>query len=267
MKKVKQIGIGLLVVLLLGGAVWGYLAFQNWTIRFSSELDRFFGEGNWECVSMEEKTSRMYTEYYRSRDTGLSEEVPGSYKNWDILFTTADGAPEIWTITNHTLKINHDKYGFLSSKRYSAKQALILEFMDISHGLVCDELHTELFRQSLSEHEADCMEIVMMYHGGNPKPDFYDALWKEAWFNITDATVTEYLTTELYDFYLYIRVHDYKFEKLTDEEKARVQKSLQEAEQTLLERYGKNASFEIYFGENQGAEHVEYVEGIKIEKE
>lgn len=263
MKRLKQFLITLVVIGVVAGAVCGYLAFQNWSIRFSSALDQFFGEGNWECVSEESKTSRMYTEYYRSRDTRLSEEVPGSYKNWDIMFTKKNGEPEIWTITNHTWKINNDKYGFLSAKRYSAKQALVLELMDISHGLVCDELHMELFQGQLSEQEADCIEIDMMYHGGNPKPKFYDKLWKEEWFNSTDATVAGYLTTELYDFYLYIRVHNYKLEKLTDEEKANVLAGLQKAEQTLLERYGNYASFEIYFGEEQGEEHVEYVDGVK----
>lgn len=263
MKKVKQFLITLVVIGVVAGGICGYLAFQNWTVRFASELDRFFGEGNWECVSEESKTSRMYTEYYRSRDTGLSEEVPGSYKNWDLMFTKKNGEPEIWTITNHTWKINNDKYGFLSSKRYSAKQALVLELMDISHGLVCDELYTELISGQLTESEADAVQMIMTYEGGNPEPEFYDKLWKEVWFNSTDATVADYLTSELHDFYLYIRVYDYKLEKLADEEKANVLACLQKVEQTLLERYGNFASFEMYFGEEQGEERVEYVDGVK----
>ena len=133
MKKVKQILIFLVVLGVIAGAVFAYLSFQNWTVRFASELDRFFGKGNWECIDEESKTSHMYTEYHHSSSSVYSEETPGRYKNWDILFTKADGTSEVWTITNHTLKINHSKRWLLSPKRYSAKQALVLELMDISH--------------------------------------------------------------------------------------------------------------------------------------
>jgi len=263
MKKVKQFLISVVIIGLIVGAVSAYLAFRNWTIRFSSELDRFFGEGNWECTKEEENTSRMYTEYYHSRDALYSEKVPGRYKNWDIMFTKKNGEPEIWTITNHTWKINNDKYGFLSSKRYSAKQAFILELLDISQGLVCDELYSEMIQKKLSEQEADAIQIIMMHHGGNPKPEFYDKLWKEDWFNSTDATVADYLRTELHEFYLYIRVHDYKLEKLTEAEKNNVHRCLLEVEAELQKRYDAHASFEIYFGKEQGEEHVEYVNGVK----
>ncbi len=62
---------------------------------------------------------------------------------------------------------------------------------------------------------------------------------------------------------MYIRVHDYKLKKLTEDEQASVQECLQKAEQTLVERYGIYTSFEIYFGEEQGVERVEYVDGVK----
>ena len=265
MKKVKQCFIVLVVIGVIAGAVAAYLAFQNWTVRFASELDRFFGAGNWECVDEESKISHMYTEYHHSSDSLYSGEEPGSYKNWDIFFTKADGSSEIWTITNHTLKINHDKRGIFSSKRYSAKQALVLELMDISHGLVCDVLHKELIASQLTETEAESVQIIMSYHGGNPKPKFYDKLWAEEWFNSTDATAEDYLKSELHDFYLYIRVLDYKLEKLTEEEKVNVHNCLLAVEKELQVRYGEYASFDIYFGKEQGVEHVEYVDGVKID--
>jgi len=263
MKKIKQILGWLVVIVLVAGAIFAYFAFQNWTIRFSSKLDRFFGKGNWECVSQETNASRMFKEYHYSSDSLYSGETQGYYKNWDILFTKEDGSPETWTITNHTWKINNEKYGFPNSKRYSAKQALILELMDISCGLVCEELYEELIQGYLSEQEADSIQVLMSYHGGNPKPRFYNKLWKQEWFNSTDATVEDYLTTELHEFYLYVRVHDYKVEKLTDEEKVNVQARLHEMEQILLERYGEYASFEIYFGKDQEEKRVEYVDGVK----
>ena len=32
--------------------------FVSWPLRFQRELDRFFGEGAWQCISQEEKESR-----------------------------------------------------------------------------------------------------------------------------------------------------------------------------------------------------------------
>ncbi len=67
--------------------------------------------------------------------TWSSEEIPGKFHEWDIAFTNRDGDTEVWTISDHTMKINHDKYWLLSADRYSAKQAFGQELMDISFSM------------------------------------------------------------------------------------------------------------------------------------
>ena len=50
MKKVKRILIIAVLLAVAAGIIAGVYAFRNWPIRFRSELDRFFGEGNWESI-------------------------------------------------------------------------------------------------------------------------------------------------------------------------------------------------------------------------
>lgn len=263
MKKGKTIGIIVVIVLLIIGAVALYFASQNWTIRFKSELDDFFGEGNWECIDEETKESLIYTEYISVRDNpSMSGDVPGKYKNWYIKFENRDDETEVWYITNHVLKINHDKYSFFSGKRYSNKQALTLELMDVSFGMISDEAYQDIVLSVLPEEEAECLEVTMTYEGGNPKPDFYDALAEEPWFTVNAVTAEEFLAYDQHDFYLYIRAHDYRLEKLTEEQQEHVLESMDAMVEALLDQYGENASFEIYLdGENK----VEYRDGEKVE--
>lgn len=259
MKKAKKLGVGIgvvLVVIILGGVYW-FLG--GWTIRYNSELDDFFGEGNWEVISEEIKKDRKdftMRENLFGDTTGAKKEV-GFYRDWYIQFENKDGEEEIWKISNHTYVHNHKKYGFFNSKRYSGKNALTLELMEISFAVVEDEVYEDIIKQGLTDEEAQCIYVNMSYQGGNPSPSFYDDLIEEDWFNIEDISAKNYLATDLYDFYLHIGVHDYKMEQLSEEEQDNVKDSLDNIAERLLEAYGDNASFEIRY---DGYE-VEYVDG------
>ena len=99
----------------------------------------------------------------------------------------------------------------------------------------------------------------MSYHNGNPPRSFYDDLAEQEWFNVEGVTAENYLATDLYDFYLYIGVHEYKMENLSEEERENVEDSLDDIEERLLDEFGDNASFEIHYNDFD----VEYVDGEK----
>ena len=261
----KNVLSTLVIILIIVGIVIVFVQLSNWPIRFSSELDKFFGKGNWLCIGQETNTSRIYEEYNMFGDPLYNDSTPGKYINWCIRFADKNGEEVDRIISDHTYRINKSKYSLLSGKRYSMKQVLMLELMHISFELVSKELCNELFSNSLSEQEADCIQIALSYHGGNPKSKFFNHLCGESWFTVADATVENYLECELHDFYILIRVHDYLFKKLTNEQKERVQVRLKEVEDILLDRYGKYASFEIYFGEESGLKSVEYLDGVLLE--
>ena len=148
-----------------------------------------------------------------------------------------------------------------SSKRYSKKQALVLELMDISFGLASDELLNDVIKEKiLPENIADCLIVSISYNGGNPKPKFYDDLFQQSWFNINDVSVERYLTCDLYDFYIRILAHDYKVKKLTEQEQQILLNSMETFETNLVQKYGKAASYSIYFDKDH---HVEYIAGNK----
>lgn len=262
MKKVKAAVIGIIVLVCIAGIAYlstTYLGNSSWPKRFDAELDQFFGPGNWQQLSSESKQSRMYTRT-TTDSTGNSQNIPGSYKNWLIGFTDRHGEEAACQITNHTLKINHDKYWLLSPKRYSSRQALILELMDVALSVVEDEIYNDVLCAALTQREAACLAVTMSYHGGNPEPDFYDALWKEPWFTVNAVTAGDFLACGLHDFYLRIFIYDYRFQQLTAEEQQHVLDSFAPLQDLLLEQYGNNASFELYFSAEQ---QVEYVDGIR----
>ncbi len=250
MKKVKQIGFYLgLLFLITGVFSLGWL-WDNWTIRYSTQLDRFFGEGNWEVVSEDVHQSNMYTvRVGRHYKYGQTKEAPALYREWNILCKNTKGQKEVWKISNHAYKINNAEYGIFSSKRYKAGQALTLELMDISFALVEEEVHNEIVKAGLTEEEANCIYVDMAYHGGNPKGSFYDKLARESWFTLDGVTAENYLASDLYEFYLLFRIHDYRLEQLSEQEQQNVVNSLTDIEKRMLEKYGDQASFEILYGD------------------
>ena len=149
--------------------------------------------------------------------------------------------------------------GIGNPKRYSGKQALTLELMDISFAVIEEEIYSEMMKAGLTEAEVECFNADISYHDGNPKPSFYSKLAKQSWFTIDGVTAENYLSTDLYDFYLDIKVYDYKFETLSEQEQEKVRNCLEKIEEHLLEKYGDNASFEIYCGDYD----VEYIDGVK----
>lgn len=261
MKRAKQIGVSLIVIIFIAGIFVVYWLLGNWTIRYRSELNRFFGKGSWKVISEDVKRSRMYTVRDNSswKSYGQSERKAGFYREWNILCTNENGEEEVWKVSNHTYKINNDRYRIFSPKRYKAKQALTLELMEISFAVIEEEVHNEIVKEELTEEEAHCIYVNMSYHGGNPQRSFYDKLAKESWFTIDGATAENYLASELYDFYLLVRIHDYRLEQLSEQKQENVINSLENIEKRLLEKYGNHASFEILHDEYK----VEYVDGVK----
>lgn len=262
MKVLKKLIIVIIPILLIAG----YFTFKNinsdWTKKFSDEFDIFFGKGNWESVSEETKESIIYDEYIVVHSAPyLSHSVPGKFNEWNITYMNADNKREMAIISDHTFRINNDKYFIFSNKRYSAKQALTLEFMNISFSICGDEVMKESISPYLSEKEMEALTVDISYNGGNPKPEFYDDLIKEDWFNVKDVSANDYLNYDKHEFYIYIRSYDYKLNKLTDKEKQHLFDSMEKIEKDLLKKYGKNASFEIYIDKNY---KVEYKDGVKI---
>lgn len=260
MKKAKQIGFIIVIIFFIAGIFGVYWLLSNWPIMYKSELDQFFGKENWEVISEDVKQSRVYT--VRDNFSGNSygqRRRAGLYRDWDILCKNGNGEEEVWTVSNHVYKINNERYGLFSSKRYKARQALTLELMEISFAVIEEEVHNEIIKEDLTEEEAHCIYVDMFYHGGNPPRSFYDKLARESWFTIEGVTADNYLASELYDFYLLIRIHDYRLGELSEQGQENVVNSLESIEKRLLEKYGDHASFEIYYDEYQ----VEYVDGVK----
>ncbi|MCD8321515.1 MAG: hypothetical protein LUC89_01335 [Oscillospiraceae bacterium] len=244
---------GVIVVIAVVIAVVIYFMSGLWPIRFKNELDAFFGEGNWEKISSETNTSMMYTVHHYTSDGLYNYDSDGTYTKWYILFTR-DDEEEIWTISNHTYKINHSKYSILSADRYSAKQALVQQLMDISCEVAAEKVQYDLLSEILNEEQIESLRVSISYRNGNPSPTFYNRLFKQDWFNVENSTAENYLKTDLYEFYIDILAYDYKFNQLSDEDQADLLNSLDEIEQLLLDTYGEYAAYEIYLGEGYSAE-------------
>lgn len=255
MSKVKKILIIFIAAVIVGAGIFTYFYMQNWTWRFKSELDNFFGEGNWECLSSQTNESKMYSVYRRSSTGYGSEETPGTYHEWSIAFENRDSQTEVWDISDHTMKINHDKNWLLSSKRYSAKQALTLELMDLSFSAAADEICKDVLGDILSENQIKSISVYISYRGGNPEPSMYDKLIKESWFTANTVTAYDYLSSDLHDFYIRIQGYDYKMEKLSEEEYTDLLGSLGEIEDKLKQTYGEYADYEIYLTDGYECEY------------
>lgn len=257
--KHKGILISLLIVIIV--IIFVFLLFsRNWPLRFKKEFDNFFGEKNWNIVDKKTKDTHLYQETTYSKDFP-DVKIDGVYKKWSVKFNK-DTQEYTYEISDLTYNVNHRKYDIFNlSKLYSKKQALILEFMNISMDIASDKLYNEVIKTNLSENQSNCFSVKISYHNGNPPPHFYNKLVNESWFNIQDSDVSHYLETDLYEFYIKIRVHDYKFNKLSNEEKQEVYDKVEIIEKELLDKYKDNASFEIWVD----SEHIiEYKNGVKI---
>lgn len=257
MSKIKKLVIIIAVVTVAVIAVCLYFfrqGKQDWPVRFQSELDDFFGKGNWECISDETKESRMYTVHIIGCDPRLDEDRPGDYHNWNISFTNRDGKEEIWTLTDHATKINQSKNEIFSSVRFTEKQGFIQQLMQISFIVAGEEVKQEILQKILSEQEIACLEVDISYRNGNPPPEMYDELITQPWFTAKKVTAAQYLASDLHDFYILIRAHDYRVKKLTENERRHLLDSLGQVEKSLRDTYGKYADYEIYFDETHKAQ-------------
>ena len=191
----------------------------------------------------------------RSANSALSGDRPGSFHEWDIAFTNRSGETEIWTISDHTMRINQDKYWIFSPERYSARQALTLELMDLSCYMAGEQVLDEILRDILPEREADCIDVYITYRNGNPPPSMYSRQRRQPWFNVDQISASEYLKTDLYDFYIRVLAYNYRVEKLSQEEQEHLFGSLAEIEKALQEAFGAYADYDIYLGEGYTAEY------------
>ncbi len=253
---INKISLIIFALLIIISTIVLYFRMNNWTARFDSELDQFFGKGNWVCVDSETKESIIYTKTYSSRHFPYSETVKGKFTVWDIKYTNGDENDSLYRITDHAMRINHDEYMFLQSEYLSAKQAFAMELMDITHQIAADEIWKNTIIPVVGTELAECIDVEIMYNDGNPEPDFYDELWNKPWFTAEKATAENYLATELYDFYIYIRVYDYKAEKLSEEQYNTLMNSYNAIIKAMCERFGENADFEIYFSRELNAKYV-----------
>ena len=260
MKKAKQIGFGIVMILFMVGIFCMYWLLDNWPIRYKAELNRFFGKGNWKVISDDVKYNRVHiARKSLLGDSSRERRRIGLYRDWNILCENENGEEEIWEVSNGVYMANHKRYGLLNPKRFKGKQALTLELMDLSFVVIGEAVHNEIVKEGLTEEESHCIDVEVSYHGGNPPRSFYDKLARESWFTLDGVTAENYLASDLYDFYLVIRIHGYRLEQLSEQEQENVVNNLENIEKRLLEKYGDNASFEIICDKYS----VEYVDGVK----
>lgn len=262
MKKIKNILFAILAVIII--AILGYLAYTylgcgNWPVRFSSELDRYYGKGNWECISTENERSRTYSVYESSRDHLHDDWVPLKYKDWYISVKNEGTEEKVVKISNYGYKISNDMHGIFSSKRESNKQAFICELLYIACEEVGEQLKEDLLSQVLTKDELECFRVEISYKGYAPKPHVYSKLWKEEWFTAQKVSAEKFLACELHDFYINVFLFDYKYEKLSKEQQEHLIESYDVIREMLLEEYGENASFDLYFDKDH---RCEYKDGV-----
>ena len=153
------------------------------------------------------------------------------------------------------MRINQDKSWIFSPNRYSARQALTQELMDLSCSMAGQQVLDEILRGILPEREADCINVEISYRNGNPPSAMYSRLIRQSWFNVEQISASEYLQTDLYDFYIRILAYDYRVEKLTQKQQEHLSGSLAEMEKALQESFGAYADYDIYLGEGYTAEY------------
>ena len=262
MKKIKNILFAILAVIVISIVsylAYTYLGCENWPVRFSSELDRYFGKGNWECISTENKRSSTYSVYNSSYDALYDEWVPLRYKDWYISVKNEENEEKVVRISNSGYKISNDKYGVFSGKRESNKQAFVCELLDIAREEIGDRLKEDLLSRVLTEDELECFSVEIVRKGYAPKPGVYSKLWKEDWFTYQKISAENFLACELHEFYIDVFLFDYKYEKLSKEQQEHLMESYDLIREMLLEEFGENASFELRFD----TEHrCEYKDGV-----
>ena len=80
----------------------------------------------------------------------------------------------------------------------------------------------------------------------------------EKQLDVKEVSAEDYLTSDLYDFYLDIITHSDSLDKLTASEMQHVLGSMENIEKKLCNKFGKDASFRIYFDEEHQMEYVKW---------
>ena len=246
-----------ILALIVAGFVAGWFALRTWPLRFLRELDQFFGAGNWESVSEETKRSMMFDEYLAVRGTGYSDSVDGRFHEWNIAFTNREGETELWTISDHTLKINnHDHWFPLDPERYTARQALGQELMELAFDMAGEQAQEDILGDILTDGERACLDVEISFRGGWPNGDLYTELLNEPWFNIQELDAEKFLQSDLYDFYVDVFAYDYRVDDLSEMEQEHLYRSLGDIEQALRAAFGDYVDYDIYLGEGYSAEYT-----------
>ena len=246
-----------ILALIVAGFVAGWFVLRAWPLRFHRELDQFFGAGNWESVSEETKRSMMFDEYLAVRSTGYSDSVDGRFHEWNIAFTNREGETELWTISDHTLKINnHDHWFPLDPERYTARQALGQELMELAFDMAGEQAQEDILGDILTDGERACLDVEISFRGGWPNGDLYTELLNEPWFNIQELDAEKFLQSNLYDFYVDVFAYDYRVDDLGEMEQEHLYRSLGDIEQALRAAFGDYVDYDIYLGEGYSAEYT-----------
>ena len=229
---------------------------QDWPDKFEEDFDKFFGE-EWECTSTEVEKSLMAESTY-TRSNGTSRKIPRRYRSWTI-----DDGNELWELSTHpwVLSKYNNRFKPFTGKKYNKRQALILEFADIAYIRAGDKVKEEVIGSILPEKQKNCFEVEVTYTGGNPRPEYYEGLMEQPWFNVEDVTAYDFLKYDEHDYYLIIRAHDYRLDQLSEAEKKVADESISEIEKKLCRLYGQYADFEMIY---DGKLISEYSEGKKV---
>lgn len=246
-----------ILALIVAGFVAGWFVLRTWPLRFHRDLDQFFGAGNWESVSEETKRSMMFDEYLAVRGTGYSDSVDGRFHEWNIAFTNREGETELWTISDHTLKINnHDHWFPLDPERYTARRALGQELMELAFDMAGEQAQEDILGDILTDGERACLDVEISFRGGWPNGDLYTELLNEPWFNIQELDAEKFLQSNLYDFYVDVFAYDYRVDDLGEMEQEHLYRSLGDIEQALRAAFGDYVDYDIYLGEGYSAEYT-----------
>ena len=246
-----------ILALIVAGFVAGWFVLRTWPLRFHRDLDQFFGAGNWESVSEETKRSMMFDEYLAVRGTGYSDSVDGRFHEWNIAFTNREGETELWTISDHTLKINnHDHWFPLDPERYTARRALGQELMELAFDMAGEQAQEDILGDILTDGERACLDVEISFRGGWPNGDLYTELLNEPWFNIQELDAEKFLQSNLYDFYVDVFAYDYRVDDLGEMEQEHLYRSLGDIEQALRAAFGDYVDYDIYLGERYSAEYT-----------
>lgn len=243
----------ILVILVAVFVFVGWYCLRSWPIRFHGTLDDFFGNGNWQTVSEETKGSIIFKRW----NALTKREQEGKFHEWNIAFQNQAGETEVWTISDHTLKINHKENWFpLDADRYTARQALGQELLWIALDVAGEEVRTETLGTVLPEKELGCLAVDISFLDGLPDGAVYSRLLEEPWFNVRDANAERFLQSDQYSFYVDVFAHDYRVDDLSEAEQRHLYDSLSAIEQTLKNTYGAQVDYEIYLGDGYRSESV-----------